>query len=272
MKRIQEKTGSVEEMVDIYRSQLLPRFPPSLHRWFTEHFREPTAWFDGRTTFTRSAALWSAVGHVVGLGDRHGENLLLHTEGGECVHVDFDCLFDKGLILARPEIVPFRLTPNMVDGMGVSGYEGVFRRVMEVTMKVLRDNRRLLLSVLEPFLQDPTVGWRRIGRAQRPAEEKLGENGREDKLRQNRRTVAQDMENEGARRTLRVIEGRLRGVYNVKVPRKRRKFIPLRKGDPRAIQQQQETNELPLSVPGQVQRLINESVSHENLCQMYIGW
>jgi hypothetical protein len=31
------------------------------------------------------------------------------------VHVDFDCLFDKGLTLLRPEIVPFRLTPNMVS-------------------------------------------------------------------------------------------------------------------------------------------------------------
>lgn len=44
---------------------------------------------------SRSAGVWSSVGHVVGLGDRHGENLLIHTESGECVHVDFDCLFDK---------------------------------------------------------------------------------------------------------------------------------------------------------------------------------
>ena len=43
----------------------------------------------------RSAAVWSSVGHVVALGDRLGENLLIHTETGECVHVDFDCLFDK---------------------------------------------------------------------------------------------------------------------------------------------------------------------------------
>lgn len=26
------------------------------------------------------------------------------------------------------------------------------------------------------------------------------------------------------------------------------------------------------SVPAQVQRLINQAVSHENLCQSYIGW
>jgi len=48
------------------------------------------------------------VGHIVGLGDRHGENILIDTMSGECVHVDFECLFDKGLMLQRPEIVPFR--------------------------------------------------------------------------------------------------------------------------------------------------------------------
>ena len=33
-------------------------------------------------------------------------------------------------------MVPFRLTQNLVDGFGVSGYEGVFRRVAEITLQV----------------------------------------------------------------------------------------------------------------------------------------
>ena len=37
----------------------------------------------------------------------------------------------QGLGLKQPEVVPFRLTNNMEDGMGVSGCEGVFRRVFE---------------------------------------------------------------------------------------------------------------------------------------------
>jgi serine/threonine-protein kinase ATR len=50
------------------------------------------------------------VGHIVGLGDRHGENILIDSTTGDCVHVDFSCLFDKGLQLEKPEVVPFRLT------------------------------------------------------------------------------------------------------------------------------------------------------------------
>ena len=52
-------------------------------------------------TFQRSCATWSAVGHILGLGDRHGENILIDVRSGECVHVDFDCLFDKGVSLRR---------------------------------------------------------------------------------------------------------------------------------------------------------------------------
>jgi serine/threonine-protein kinase ATR len=111
---------------------------PCFHRWFLNVYQDPRAWLDARTTFTRSCAVWSAVGHVIGLGDRHGENILIDTENAECIHVDFDCLFDKGLSLARPEIVPFRLTPNMVDAMGLTGLEGCFRCSMEVCLGLLR--------------------------------------------------------------------------------------------------------------------------------------
>jgi ataxia telangiectasia mutated family protein len=36
--------------------------------------------------------------------------------------------FEQGHILPTPETVPFRLTRDMEDGMGVSGIEGIFRR------------------------------------------------------------------------------------------------------------------------------------------------
>ena len=46
-------------------------------------------WLEARTTFTRSCATWSVVGHLVGLGDRHGDNILVDTTNAELVHVDF---------------------------------------------------------------------------------------------------------------------------------------------------------------------------------------
>merc|ERR1712196_294674 len=92
----------------------LKPYPPVLYWWFVQKFHDPHAWYEARNRFALSTAAWSAVGHVIGLGDRHSENILVDTTNGECVHVDFDCLFDKGLNLPKPEVVPFRLTTNMI--------------------------------------------------------------------------------------------------------------------------------------------------------------
>lgn len=51
----------------------------------------------------------------------------------------------KGETFEVPEIVPFRLTHNMVNGMGPMGTEGLFRRACEVTLRLMRDQREPLM-------------------------------------------------------------------------------------------------------------------------------
>ncbi|PKA50257.1 Serine/threonine-protein kinase ATR [Apostasia shenzhenica] len=145
---------------EVFKLKILPMFPPVFHRWFLTTFSEPAAWFRARVTYAQTTAVWSMVGHIVGLGDRHGENILFDSTTGDCVHVDFSCLFDKGLQLEKPELVPFRLTQvNMIDGLGITGYEGVFLKVCEITLSVLRTHKETLMSVLETFIHDPLVEW-----------------------------------------------------------------------------------------------------------------
>ena len=50
---------------------------------------------------------------MLGLGDRHLDNVLLDAHSGEVVHIDYNVCFDKGLELKVPELVPFRLTQTM---------------------------------------------------------------------------------------------------------------------------------------------------------------
>ena len=84
LERIQNHVGATEaEKVSRYRRDILGEFPPRFHKWFHMQFSEPAAWFEARTLFTRSAAAWSMVGHIIGLGDRHAENLLLDVTCGE---------------------------------------------------------------------------------------------------------------------------------------------------------------------------------------------
>ena len=72
-------------------------------------------------------------------------------------------MFNKGESLKVPERVPFRLTHNMVDAMGVSGYGGGFERTCCNTMRVLRANRDALMNVLETCVHDPLVEFARKG-------------------------------------------------------------------------------------------------------------
>lgn len=77
----------------------------------------PAAWWDSQQCFASSAAVGSVLGWLLGLGDRHLDNLLLDTETGELLHIDFSVCFDKGAGLAVPEVVPFRMTQIMQVSM-----------------------------------------------------------------------------------------------------------------------------------------------------------
>uniref|UniRef100_A0A2N9HIL2 Serine/threonine-protein kinase ATR n=1 Tax=Fagus sylvatica TaxID=28930 RepID=A0A2N9HIL2_FAGSY len=159
IKRIYDQCQGKMQEDEMLKNKILPMFPPVFHKWFLNTFSEPAAWFRARVAYAHTTAVWSMVGHIVGLGDRHGENILFDSTTGDCVHVDFSCLFDKGLQLEKPELVPFRLTQNMIDGLGITGYEGIFLRVCEITLSVLRTHRETLMSVLETFIHDPLVEW-----------------------------------------------------------------------------------------------------------------
>ncbi|KAI4208635.1 MAG: hypothetical protein LQ348_000112 [Seirophora lacunosa] len=151
----------------MFVDQILPKFPPVFHEWFVDMFPEPGAWFAARLRYTRSCAVMSIVGHVLGLGDRHGENVLFEEGNGGIFHVDFNCLFDKGLTFEKPELVPFRLTHNMIDAFGAYGYEGPFRKSSELTLRILRQHEDTLMTILETFLYDPTTDF--IGKKKKHA-------------------------------------------------------------------------------------------------------
>ncbi|GFQ77962.1 serine-protein kinase ATM [Trichonephila clavata] len=134
-------------------------FPPVFRYFFLENFPEPSAWFERRQSYIKSVAASSIVGYIMGLGDRHVNNILIDKNTAEVVHIDFGIAFEKGKILATPETVPFRLTRDVVDGMGINGVEGTFKRCCEKTLEVMRNSQDVLLTILEVLLHDPLYEW-----------------------------------------------------------------------------------------------------------------
>lgn len=168
-----EQAAASESKIGVFTNDVLGQFPPVLPLWFIRQFPNPSAWFAARQKYTRSCAVMSMVGTILGLGDRHGENVNLEEGSGGVFHVDFNCLFDKGLTFAKPERVPFRLTHNMVTAMGIYGYEGPFRKSSELTLRILRQQEETLITILEAFIYDPTLDLQREKRSSKKTEVRL---------------------------------------------------------------------------------------------------
>ncbi|XP_050421824.1 serine/threonine-protein kinase SMG1 [Adelges cooleyi] len=117
------------------------------------------SWWQSTSLYATSLAVMSIIGYIIGLGDRHLDNVLVNLQSGEVVHIDYNVCFEKGKTLRVPEKVPFRLTQNLKEALGVTGVEGKFRLTCEQVMKVLRKNKETLLTLLEAFVYDPLIDW-----------------------------------------------------------------------------------------------------------------
>lgn len=147
-----------EVRIKVYQN-VTSRFHPVLRHFFFERFLDPDDWFERRLAYTRSTAAISILGHVLGLGDRHCQNILLDTNTGEVIHIDLGVAFEAGRVLNVPETVPFRLTRDIVDGFGIAGTEGVFRRCCEFTLEALRTHKNAIMTLLNVLRYDPLYSW-----------------------------------------------------------------------------------------------------------------
>ena len=148
----------------------------------------------------------------------------------------------------------------MVNAMGPCGYEGVFRRCCENTLKVLRDNSNVFISILRPFVYDPLVEWTRVrgvtlvptGKCDWTLDSSFPvvDTALDYCLYCTHFSATGEVNNEKAVEHLKSIRLRLTGVSR---------------------NMTKELN-VALSVEAQVNYLIKEATSLENLCQMYIGW
>ena len=150
--------GSNDARIKEFR-KVCEQMPPVLRHFHFERFTDPDEWFEKRTAYTRTTATVSILGYVLGLGDRHCQNILLDENSGEAVHIDLGVAFEAGRVLPIPETVPFRLSRDIVDAMGVTKTEGVFRRCCEFTMDALREDKDSIMTLLNVLRYDPLYNW-----------------------------------------------------------------------------------------------------------------
>ena len=244
MKRELERAGSNPvSKAKIYTEQIVPRFKPVMRFFFQERATSCSEWFSMRQRYIRSAAVGSIIGYIVGLGDRHLQNIMIDQGSGELIHIDLNMIFELGRLLRIPERVPFRLTRDIVDGMGYAGLEAGFTGSAVHVMRVLRSRMEMMLMIMEAFKYDPLHRWI----VHRPVQ--LDDDGEEAK-RGNQISAAVDenyCEDGGNKEAERVLL------------RVKEKLLGLEEGTM-------------LSERGQVSYLIQMATSEELLAQLYPGW
>lgn len=324
------------QKVEAFKYALGETTGQDLYRVLWLKSQDSEVWLDRRRNFTRSLAVMSMAGYILGLGDRHPSNLMLARVSGKLVHIDFGDCFEVAMERDKyPEKIPFRLTRMLTQAMEVSGIEGNFRYTCEASMRVLRDNRDSLMAVLEAFVYDPLINWRLLKKdavpshAARPDEEDNGVPVRSDSEGVNGTRNQSEGEGPGSDPndddkssivgslksttssaiSVTPTRGRRRsstdamfGGYIMDSPSMAHNSIndAQRDYDSKNIGESVITTELPqlnekavsvvervkkklagrdfddgekvLTVDAQVDRLILQATSHENLCQLYYGW
>jgi len=141
---------TVLQKVEVFEFAMNSTMGMDLYRILWLKSLSATDWLARRTMYTRSVAVTSMLGYVIGLGDRHPSNILIHRGTGKLIHIDFGDCFEVAMKREKyPETVPFRLTRMMVLAMEVATVHGTFRNTSEITLRLMRDHRDSLLAVLE---------------------------------------------------------------------------------------------------------------------------
>ena len=149
--------------------------------------------------------------------------------------------------------MPFRLTRNVIDGMGPIGIEGSFTKAAEATLSVLKENSNGLLTILSAIVSDPLYKW--TSSSKRKNRRGAMEHGDVEILDeslpdQGYNSIEHDGDenrNEVAAHAISRIHDKLLGYE-----------------DGTSGEQQ--------SVESQVQLLTNAAQDPDNLCAMFVGW
>lgn len=155
------RQSSKETKYEFYQ-KITKEFTPVFHYFFLERFATPFSWYYSIQNFISTLSISSIVGYIVGLGDRHLRNILIDETTGQLIHIDFGILFERGRLLSTPEMIPFRLTREFVDCLGLEGVDGLLKNQMEFGMKLIVRNKELILTILEVFLHDPLYSWKTL--------------------------------------------------------------------------------------------------------------
>ncbi|KAG0095495.1 phosphatidylinositol kinase- protein kinase tor1 [Podila epicladia] len=281
---------TVFQKVEIFENMLDETAGDDLYKILWLKSRNSEMWFERRTNYTRSLAVMSMVGHILGLGDRHPSNIMMERNTGMIVHIDFGDCFEVAMHRPQfPERIPFRLTRMLVKAMEVSGFEGSFRNTSENVMRVLRENKESVMAVLEAFIYDPLINWRILNTQQQQPQAEQAHvrnggatangstiNGVANGGQTAKALVAESFPKDQARSLRRPLPSEQElvneNVDDIQPEQLNQRAVTVLNRITNKLTGRDFNPDQTLDVHSQVEKLILQATSTENLCQCWVGY
>jgi hypothetical protein len=133
-----------------------------LRRKFLSMSSTPEVFLTLRSECALSLSVSCIFGYLLGIGDRHLENLLLDYKGGSIIQIDFGICFGMGTsVLPVPELIPFRLTSQLRALFQPLDGTNLLRHYMIQTLQCLQTvtGKETLENALEIYVNDPVIDW-----------------------------------------------------------------------------------------------------------------
>ncbi|PIK41530.1 putative DNA-dependent protein kinase catalytic subunit [Apostichopus japonicus] len=239
---------------------------------FLEMSASPEAFLALRTHFAKSFATLCICQYILGIGDRHLSNFLVSLNSGRMIGIDFGHAFGSAtLILPIPELMPFRLTRQIVNLMMPMKIDGLLKNTMVHCLRALRQNHDLLLNTMDVFIKEPSVDWKQFADKTASKGQGLEEISSDALWYPKERLLIAKAKLEGANPayiTERELEKSVHGKST-----SLQKFIAVVRGDHRVnIRAQVAREPSGLSVEDQVACLIEQATDPNILGRTYQGW
>ncbi|KAK6170524.1 hypothetical protein SNE40_018898 [Patella caerulea] len=111
--------------------------------------------------------------YFLGIGDRHLSNFMINLKSGGMVGIDFGHNFGSATqFLPVPELMPFRLTRQIVNLCLPLPVKGLLESTMVHTLRALRIDYDLLVNTMDVFVKEPSLDW--LNFAEKQMNEKMG--------------------------------------------------------------------------------------------------
>lgn len=118
----------------------------------------PECFFMLRNNFASSLATMAIGNWIMGIGDRHLNNLLISKKTGKIIGIDFGYAYGmatRGLMI--PELIPMRLTPQFVNVISPMETSGLIKKCMVYTLRAVRDVRQTIMAAMEAVVIDSSA-------------------------------------------------------------------------------------------------------------------